>query len=703
MAQLKIPKEKKLNFTYYQNLRGIDLVNDASECSRDHAADILNMIPDPSSGCPVKRKGWRVIGNTANNPVIASFHNPLYNYDLLCTKRHLYKSDGDNIELVKAFGEDVSGVSINALQGKIYISGFGQFNKITGTSYDTVGIEEVEPYVPNTIISRNQDGTGGTALEGVNALTFKRVVSFLSSTKPDETVSSTTSADYKLYPETEKNDHFTKIIDVSVMQDDGTWKKLEREKDYTVNPWSFEKEFYTGQSKLGVGSWDKTAATTDLGFRLKTAHKQVVSGQDDVKCTIYEYDMTDSGNGILNGMYNALLEKLSNSSITQVFGFVAMDRIFYVVDNNKIYYSEPYQPEFIPDDNYIIVGNSAPIVGLHKENGYMVVITSESYEYTIYMVQGKTSNVTRTTIEPSGGTTYSTEEINYFAAQSAISSTGAVASGSFCTLIDDPLFLSKTGIYGIQNNLLTSVTVIANRSEMINARLCDEPNLENAVATIYNGFYLLCVNKHVYLLDSRNRVRPYAGDTGYECYYLDNIDARNFLSYEGSLFFSDSNGNWCKFNTDIEGTSAYCDNGTLKVRDDGVKYIEEGHDEQPIKSYYVTRQDSDDYPQYFKTMHKRGCVVTLKPYDRTSVTAFYSKDGGPYQPYGYAEADIFNWEDIDFSRFTFSAATGAQDEYIRRKVKKYKRLQFKFENDKLFEPFGIIQFAKTWTIGNLAK
>lgn len=701
MAQLKQPTTKKLCYAYYDGLLGIDLTRDASECARNRAADILNMVPDPSSGCPVKRRGWRKVG-ALTNPAITAFHNDLRDYDLIATKQTLYKAKNDNtgttVETCHTFGNVATGVNIVPLQGEVYITGYNGFWKVSGDSYANVSVSAIDEYVPETIISRHQDGTGGTALEGVNALTFKRRVGFLSDNTPDMETKGN-NATYRLYPESELTDHFVSIISVEVMQSDGTWKELTKGTDYTVNTEPFVKTYYTANKASTA-----TSSTTDVGFTLSAARSQVVTGEDDVRCTLYEYDIQESTeSGIINGMYNALWDKISNAKIAQVYGSVAMDRIFYVVDNNKIYYTEPYQPNFIPDDNYITVGNSAPIVGLHKKNGYMVVVTGDSTEYTIFMVQGKESTVTRTTVEATGGTTYSSETVNYFSAQAATSGTGAVATKSFATLIDDPLFLARTGIYGIQNNVLTSETVIANRSDMINARLCDEPNLESAVAVVYNGFYMLCVNKHVYLLDSRNTLRTYAGSTGYECYYLDNIDAVCWLAYEGHLFFGDSEGNWCKFNTDIDGTSAYCDNGTLAFRSDGSRYIEEGHDEAAIHSYYVTRQDSDDYPQYFKTLQKRGCVITLKPYDRTSVTAYYSKNGEPFVEYGSAQADIFNWEDIDFSRFTFSAATGAQDEYIRKKVKKYKRLQFMFENNVLFEPFGLIQFTKTYTMGNLAK
>ena len=96
-------------------------------------------------------------------------------------------------------------------------------------------------------------------------------------------------------------------------------------------------------------------------------------------------------------------------------------------------------------------------------------------------------------------------------------------------------------------------------------------------------------------------------------------------------------------------------------------------------------------------------MVTLIPYDRSSVTVYLSKDGDSPVMIGYTPVDVFNWKVIDFSRFTFNANTASQDVFLKKKVKKYKRLQMIFENNAIYEPFGIINIVKTYTVGNFAK
>ena len=65
--------------------------------------------------------------------------------------------------------------------------------------------------------------------------------------------------------------------------------------------------------------------------------------------------------------------------------------------------------------------------------------------------------------------------------------------------------------------------------------------------------------------------------------------------------------------------------------------------------------------------------------------------------------DIFDWEDIDFSRFTFNANDGPQEIPFRRKIKNYKRLQILVKNDTVNEGFGVFGIVKHFVTGNFAK
>ena len=65
--------------------------------------------------------------------------------------------------------------------------------------------------------------------------------------------------------------------------------------------------------------------------------------------------------------------------------------------------------------------------------------------------------------------------------------------------------------------------------------------------------------------------------------------------------------------------------------------------------------------------------------------------------------DIFDWEDIDFARFTFNANDGPAEVPLNRKVKNYKRLQIIVKNDAVNEGFGVFSIVKHFVTGNFAK
>ena len=65
--------------------------------------------------------------------------------------------------------------------------------------------------------------------------------------------------------------------------------------------------------------------------------------------------------------------------------------------------------------------------------------------------------------------------------------------------------------------------------------------------------------------------------------------------------------------------------------------------------------------------------------------------------------DIFSWEDIDFTRFTFFSNDAPQVVPFNSKVKKYKTMQLIIKNDALNEAFGIFGIIKRYTIGTSVR
>ena len=232
--------------------------------------------------------------------------------------------------------------------------------------------------------------------------------------------------------------------------------------------------------------------------------------------------------------------------------------------------------------------------------------------------------------------------------QQAVAGVGSIAPGSFASLLDDPRFLSRNGVMAVATNSYTSEKITQSRSFYVNNRLNDEPEREKAEAVIWNGMYMLALpNGHVYALDGRI----------------------------------------CKLNTDIEDMSRYSDDGAA------------------ISAVWATKYDDDGTPAVLKTLLKRGCCVTIKPYARSSAEVYIRADrtGGHEKKVAGKPMDILDFSDIDFERITFNTDESPQEIFLNRKVKNYKRLQIIVRNQEPNEGFGIFQITKHYVTGNYAK
>lgn len=413
---------------------------------------------------------------------------------------------------------------------------------------------------------------------------------------------------------------------------------------------------------------EATGYTTDLTTGKVTftaVQKPVVAGQDNVFIT---YTKNVEG----------YADRINKCTISDLYGLGGSNRVF--LSGNPDYkaydwYSDIFKPNYFPDLNYSIVGTSdTAIMGYQRLGKYQMILKEDNQQdSTVFQRYG--------TLNDDGSITFSVEQ--------GVAGIGAVSKHCFGMLADEPLFLSRQGIQAITSNNILAERTIRNRSFFVDSYLTKEPNLQNAVACEWNGFFVLCVNGVAYVLDGKNKSykeRSTASyDYNYECYYWTNIPAICLLSVAGELYFGTEDGKICKFNTDKPNMD--------KFNDDG----------KAIVASWSTLNDDDNAPHLYKSMTKKGCLVTLKPYNRSSGTIYVCKDGNPRQFLRKGLMDILDWDDIDYDRFTFNTNESPQDVFFKKKVKEYKRLQIIVENDALNEGFGVLQIVKTFTIGNYAK
>lgn len=461
--------------------------------------------------------------------------------------------------------------------------------------------------------------------------------------------------------------------------------------------------------------------------------------------TVLEYDVDDLGRRIVRmKQKKTFTVKLVYSTSTYVEGsegmseaadaFSSCSRVLIhgngIINNvfmtgstapkyaTRVWWSAATDPTYFPDLNYIEVGaNDTDIMGLMKVGEYLGVI--------------KKGSGTNTSIYLAYPTSFSDDTT--YAVKQSINGIGAVAYGAFNSLEDEPLFLSPEGVMAIETR--DGERQLRNRSYFVNNRLISESGLPSAVSFVYDGMYWLAINNHVYVLDGsqKNSWANTKTNLQYEAYYLDNVPAHCFAKKDDNLYFTDFVGNLCRFKKDTyhdeysvlpdwvssaqptthgvmndyipvtaltaqkEQTAPavgenilYDSNGVKKgytiyeVNDTYVR-VKDG---VPVTAVWSTIADDDGAVHFFKNLKKKGSMVSLLPSSDSGVEIYLKPDRK--DPIFVCESDA-KQTDIPF------------DVYMKKKVKKYKRLQIICKNSTLDDAFGVDQIIKCYTMGNYSK
>ena len=377
-------------------------------------------------------------------------------------------------------------------------------------------------------------------------------------------------------------------------------------------------------------------------------------------------------------------DRIDKCTIITTYGVGSNDRVVLSGNPdcpNLDWTSGLNDPTYMPDLGYAAVGSEAtPIRGYCRIGSSLgIVKADDGSDSTVFLRSAALSE----------------DGEAMFTLQQTIAGVGAVAPGSFASLFDDPLFLSRSGVAAITSSSLTGEKIVQNRSLYLNAQLTNEPSLPEAEAAVWQGMYLLAVpGGHVYLLNGRQTKTfrsASLADFVYEGFYWEDVPALCwYVQRSGTdeeLYFGTADGRICKFNTDIENMSRYSDDGAA------------------ISAVWATKYDDDGTPAILKTLLKRGCCVTIKPYARSSAEVYIRADrtGGHEKKVAGKPMDILDFSDIDFERITFNTDESPQEIFLNRKVKNYKRLQIIVRNQEPNEGFGIFQITKHYVTGNYAK
>ena len=418
----------------------------------------------------------------------------------------------------------------------------------------------------------------------------------------------------------------------------------------------------------GNGNWTEKAEGTDYSVDRGTGVVSFINapgttpitGQDNVKILAYR---TVPG-------YSDRVAKCTIGTLFGVGG--AADRLFLSGNPdhpNWDFYSEQYNPTYFPDTGYSALGTSASaIVGYAIVNNYLATFKDDfDTSQAVFIREGDlVIDSDRGTSEPA------------FRLINTLQGNGVVAPYSFGYLQTEPLFLTRSGVYAITAQDITGEKYSQNRSFYLDGYLTKEDHLENAVATVFNDQYILAINNKFYILDGLQATRtdksePYA-TRQYVGFYCTNIPTVSLWTDDQALWIGTSDGRVCRFATEIEDLESYNDDGL------------------PIYCCWETPDLSGKL--FYKNKTFRYFAIRMMKAIKTSVKLYSQKLG----TWSFIKEDTrtglaFDFETIDFERFSFSTDRSEKVVHTKVRVKKVDKARFKVENEALNEPFGLFDWA----------
>ncbi len=469
--------------------------------------------------------------------------------------------------------------------------------------------------IPTLTIAKSPTG-GGTPFEDLN-LIQPAFIELFAGTETDKVYSMTFSG-------------LDAVVLVEGLQSNGTWKTLSAGTDYTAD--------------LAAG---KVTFTTAPG-------KSPITGEDNVRITA-------------SRLVVGYADRINKCRFGTLFGVNgAADRLFLSGNPDFVNYdwhSGQNDPTYWPDTGYSVIGTEkSAIVGYSIINDRLATHKDEQADGRNVVIRQ--------------GDLVDSEAV--FPVVNTLQGQGAVATYSFAYLVNEPLFLTKLGVYAITAQDITGEKYAQNRSFFVNGKLLEEENLQEAFAFVYKDLYWLCINGVAYILDGlqplqTDKSMPYS-TRQYAAFYRTNVPARVMWEREGQLFFGSPDGRICQFYDDPASQLSYNDDG------------------QPIYCCWETPDFSGKL--FYKNKTFRFLAVRLAAAIATSVKLYGRRRGiWTFIKEDDTRARYFNWEYLDWSKFSWSNDETPQVITTKVRIKKVDKSRFRLENDVLNEPFGINDVA----------
>lgn len=504
MASFNVPASPTQYEVNLDGFLGVDFSSSMSDIDKRRCPKGYNFINN--NGTIEKRNGYKVLAYLGENANI----NGVWNVDTIegeffivhCgTKLYEMQTDFSSYTVIMTGLADTISQGIIINSKLLILDGKRAIIYDLLLENDRVGYLDEKGYIPITHIARSPDGTQDQLYESVNLLQSSRINQF---------ISNNTDKVYQL-----ADTGISLPVLVEVMNENGEYETKVRDQDYTV-------DFTNGK----------------ITFE-KPVGNPPVTGRDNVRIKYNVSNFPEKS-------------QVNKCNMAIAYGYAGANNRVFITGNpdfpNIVMYSEFDDITYIAVENVQRIGlATAEITGFARLNsGKLAVLKNVSdTDSTIFYI---------------GYANYNGKEV--FPLEGSTKGEGNIGNHSNDTLVNEPLILTRNGVFALNSATINDERFTYHRSYYIDTYLLKEPNLEKAVGIANDGKYYLAINNNVYVADSRIKSTTKNGrysNYQYEWYFWTNLPIRIWFLWNGKLYFGDKYGNLCCFR-DNNDKNRYKDN-----------------------------------------------------------------------------------------------------------------------------------------------
>lgn len=254
---------------------------------------------------------------------------------------------------------------------------------------------------------------------------------------------------------------------------------------------------------------------------------------------------------------------------------------------------------------------------------------------------------------------------------------GTLATNSIQIIENNPVSLTKDGVYMLVASNVRDERNVTHISQTIDRLLLGETGLSDAVSIDFDKKYWLALNGTVYVLDytQKSDSNPYG-----EWYVYDNIHASSFIEMGGYLYFGSSKeGLIYRFHKETNNANSFNDDG------------------EPIEAYWKSKALTFEAEEFLK--YVESLFFSMKPSGKTSIELYYTTDQKEMVPISLKKPmkfNLFSFNNLDFSNFTFYFSQFPKEFKAKVKAKKITHFQLMVKNDKLNESLTLLSLGMNY-------